>query len=236
MHPRLLSSWPATHLTSAEPDEAAFIRAVYRWMFGGLLLTAAAAWWTISSPMMQQLILGTPGVFLMLLIAELLLVFALSAEVARLTPAAAAAIFFVYALFNGFTFSAIAFAYAHATIASAFVTAAAMFGVMSIAGMATRRDLASFGALLVMALIGIVIAAAVNLFLRADALSFAISVAAVLVFAGLTAWDTQKLKRMALWSEPGATPLVITGALALYLDFLNLFLVLLQLFGRRERR
>jgi FtsH-binding integral membrane protein len=236
MSPGQLFSWPQPHILETESGERGFIRAVYGWMFGGLLLTAAAAWWTVSSPAMRQLIFGTPAVFLVLLVAELALVFALSFGVMRMSPGAAAGIFLVYSLLNGLTLSGIAFAYARATVATAFVVAAVMFGAMSIVGMTTRRDLTSLGGLLSMALIGIIIASVLNLFLRSSNLNFAISIIGVIVFVGLTAWDTQKLKQLPAMAEGDATRLAVVGALTLYLDFINLFLMLLQLFGGRRRR
>jgi len=226
--------WDQRHFAEHGSVENTFIRAVYGWMFAGLLLSALAALWTIASAPMRQLVLGTPGIFLALLVAELGLVFWLSAGVARMGPSTAAGVFLVYSLMNGLTLSGILLAYATATIVPAFMVAASMFGVMSLLGYIARRDLASLGGFLTMALVGIVIASVVNLFLRLDSVMFLISVFGVFVFAGLTAWDTQKMKTISAEAGNDAR-FAIVGALALYLDFLNLFLMLLQLFGGRRR-
>jgi FtsH-binding integral membrane protein len=144
--------------------------------------------------------------------------------------------FLVFSLINGLTLSVIFFAYTQATIFQAFVTAAGMFGAMSVYGMVTKRDLTSWGSFFFMGLIGLVIASIVNVFIHSSALGFMVSVLGVLVFVGLTAWDTQKLKSYATVTGPMQENLAIIGALALYLDFINLFLMLLRLFGGGDRR
>jgi FtsH-binding integral membrane protein len=228
-------AWISSSTAETDLRVRTFIRSVYAWMFGGLLLTAFAAVWVVSSPAMQQLVFGTPLRWV-LLIAEFGLVVILSAALRRLSPAAAASMFLVFSLINGLTLSVIFFAYTQATIFQAFVTAAGMFGAMSVYGMVTKRDLTSWGSFFFMGLIGLVIASIVNVFIRSSALGFMVSVLGVLVFVGLTAWDTQKLKSYATVTGPMQENLAIIGALALYLDFINLFLMLLRLFGGGDRR
>jgi FtsH-binding integral membrane protein len=213
----------------------AFIRSVYAWMFGGLLLTAFSALWVASSTAMQQLIFGNRMMLIVLIVAEFGLVIAISAGMRRFSPAAAASMFLVYSLLNGLTLSAIFFVYKQTSIVQAFVVAAAMFGAMSVYGLVTKRDLTSWGSFFFMGLIGIVICSVVNLFLHSSGMSFVISLVGVFVFVGLTAWDTQKLKSYATVGGPMQENLAIFGALALYLDFINLFLFLLRIFGDRRR-
>lgn len=217
--------------------EDTFIRSVYRWMFGGLTLTTLAAFWVASSAGLQRLLFDTPGLALGLFVAEIVLVFVLSAAVNRLTPPTAAAMFLVYSLLNGFTLSSLALVYATSEIFQAFATAALMFAAMSIYGFATKKDLTSWGAFLFMALIGLVIASFISHFSRWPEFTFTVTVMGVFVFLGLTAWDTQKLKTLAATvDEEHAASYAVVGALSLYLDFLNIFLMSLRLFGRRERR
>ncbi len=228
-------AWISSSTAETDLRVRGFVRTVYAWMFGGLLLTAFAAVWVVSSPAMQQLVLVGPLRWV-LIIAEFGLVIGLSAALKRLSPAAAASMFLVFSLLNGLTLSVIFFAYTQATIFQAFVTAAGTFGAMSVYGMVTKRDLTSFGSFFFMGLIGIVLASIVNIFLHSSALSFGISVIGVFVFVGLTAWDTQKLKAYATVTGPMQENLAIIGALALYLDFINLFLMMLRLFGGDRRR
>jgi FtsH-binding integral membrane protein len=214
--------------------EREFIRSVYAWMFGGLILTSLAALWVVNSVSMQQLIFGTPLRWV-LLVAELGLVFYLSFRITKMSPAAAASVFLVFSLLNGLTLSAIFFVHTNVAIYQAFFTAAGMFGAMSIYGMVTKRDLTSLGSFMFMGLIGIVICSVINIFLKSSALGFAISFIGVFVFLGLTAYDTQKLKAYATAPQLREN-LAVYGALALYLDFINLFLMLLRLFGGGDRR
>jgi len=213
----------------------AFIRSVYAWMFGGLLLTAFASLWVVSSPSMQQLILHNPVMMIVLIIAEFGLVIAISAGLQRFSAATAASMFLVYSLLNGLTLSVILFAYTASSVVQAFVVAAGMFGAMSVYGMVTKRDLTSWGSFFFMGLIGIVLCMFVNFFVASSGLTFIISIIGVFVFVGLTAWDTQKLKSYATVGGPMQENLAIYGALRLYLDFLNLFLFLLRIFGDRRR-
>jgi FtsH-binding integral membrane protein len=219
----------------AERTRAMF-RSVYGWMFGGLLLTAVASLWVVASPAMQQLIYANRMVPWILMLGELGLVIYLSAGLRRMSPAAAASAFLVFSLLNGLTLSAIFFVYTASSIVQAFVTAAGMFGAMSVYGMVTKRDLTSWGSFFFMGLIGVVICSLVNIFVNSSALSFVISIVGVFVFVGLTAYDTQKIKTLATAAGPDVhDKIAIYGALSLYLDFINLFLMLLRLFGDRRR-
>ena len=212
--------------------ERTFIRTVYGWMFGGLLLTALAALWVVMSPPMQQIVRSA---YIFLIIAELGLVFFLSFRIQKMTPATAAGSFFVFSVLNGLTLSSIFFVYSLGSITQAFVAAAGMFGAMSIYGLVTKRDLSSWGSFFFMGLIGIIIVSVVNIFMRSDGLSFVISVVGVFVFIGLTAYDNQKLKAYAAHATGSqVTNFAVIGALALYLDFINLFLMLLRLLGGRR--
>jgi hypothetical protein len=188
---------------------------------------------------MLQLIFKNPIIFYGLIIAELALVFTLSARVAKMKASTATAMFIGYAALNGLTLSFIFLAYTQSSIASTFFICAATFVACSIYGMTTKRDLTSLGGFMTMGLIGIIIASVVNLFVRSSGMSMIISYVGVLVFVGLTAYDTQKLKTMAL-SQPADLDAgvirkgAIMGALSLYLDFINLFLMLLRILGNRE--
>jgi FtsH-binding integral membrane protein len=228
-------AWISASTAEMETRTRAFIRSVYGWMFGGLLTTAFAALWVVMSPAMQQIVLGTPFVRFGLIIAELGIVFWLSFRIRVMAPSTAAAAFLVYSLLNGLTLSVIFWAYTGGTITLAFLTAAGMFGAMAIYGMVTKRDLTSIGSFFFMGLIGIVICMFVNMFLKSDGLSFVISLLGVVIFLGLTAWDNQKLKAMATATGPQLESFAVIGALTLYLDFINLFLFLLRLFGGRRR-
>lgn len=214
--------------------ERTFIRSVYAWMFGGLLITALAATWVAISPAMQTLVLQNRVVFFGLMIAEIGMVMYLSFRIQKISPAVAASLFFVYSLLNGLTLSVILFIYTAGSIVQAFVVAAGMFGAMSIYGLVTKRDLTSWGSFFFMGLIGVLLCGIVNIFLKSNAMSFVISIVGVFVFVGLTAYDTQKLKSYATVTGPQATNFAVIGALALYLDFINLFLMLLRLLGGRR--
>jgi FtsH-binding integral membrane protein len=171
-----------------------------------------------------------------LLLAPLALVFFLSFRIQHLAPATAQGLFFFYAALLGVSLAPIFLIYTHGSIARVFFISAASFGALSLYGYTTQRDLSPFGSFLIMGLFGIILASLVNIFLASSALQFAISVVGVLVFAGLTAWDTQRIKEMYDVNDDGtiAGRKAIMGALTLYLDFINLFLMLLRLFGDRR--
>ena len=209
------------------------IRAVYAWMGGGLMITALMAMVTISSPAMINALLGNRLVFYGLIFGELGLVIAISGAINRLSAAMASLLFVLYAALNGVTFSVIFAVYTAESIGSTFVITAATFGAMSVYGYVTKRDLTGWGSFLFMGLIGVVIASVVNIFTRSSAAAWVISALGVIVFTGLTAYDTQKIKAMAAAGAEGRKPAIL-GALTLYLDFINLFLMLLRLLGNRR--
>ena len=216
-----------------------FIRSVYNWMAIGLGLTGFIALYVSNSPNMIRLIYGNQVLFFGLIIGELGLVFYLSARVQKIQASTATALFILYAALNGVTLSFIFLIYTSSSITSTFFICAATFVSCSIYGMVTKRDLTSLGGFMAMGLIGIIIASVVNMFIRSSGMSMIISYIGVFVFVGLTAYDTQKLKNMALTQPAGLEAgLVrkgaIMGALALYLDFINLFLMLLRILGSRR--
>ena len=211
--------------------EAAFIAKVYRWMAAGLAITGLFALGVAESPGLQRVILGNPIVFFGLIIGELVMVVAFSRVLRTATFGTAAAMFLTYCAVSGLTLSSIFFFYSRQSIASTFFITGGTFAAMSAYGTLTKKDLTGWGQFLMMGLIGILVAIVVNIFLRSDALSFVLSCAGVVVFTGLTAYDAQKIKA---YATAGDERLALHGALNLYLDFVNLFLMLLRLFGRRR--
>jgi FtsH-binding integral membrane protein len=216
-----------------------FVRSVYNWMCIGLALTGFLAYYVSTSPTLLALVFGNPVVFFGLIIGELVMVFALAGWVERMSPTTATALFLGYAALNGVTLSVIFLAYARASIVSTFFICSATFAACSVYGWTTKKDLTSWGGFLTMGLIGIVIASLVNLFIRSNAMTMIISYIGVIVFVGLTAYDTQKIKVLALTQPDGVDGsvtrrLAIHGALTLYLDFINLFLMLLRILGGRR--
>ncbi len=213
----------------------AYMLGVYNYMAGGLLLTGVVAYGAAASGLYQA-IAGTAFIWIVLL-APLALVMFLSFRIERMSLGTAQLTFWTYAGLVGLSLSGIFLIYTGASITRVFFIAAATFGATSLYGYTTRSDLSRFGSFLFMGLIGIVIASLVNIFLASSALQFAISIIGVLVFVGLTAWDTQRIKEIYIEGEDAAVAgkKAIMGALALYLDFLNLFLLMMQLFGDRRR-
>jgi uncharacterized protein len=214
---------------------ARFFNVVYAWMAAGLALTAVVAWWVSTRPDIMLMVRG-PGLII-LVIAQLALVWTISAAVNKLSAPVATVLFMLYSALNGLTLSIIFLLYTRATLGSTFLVTAGTFGAMSVYGMVTKRDLTRFGSLLFMALIGLVLASLVNIFLRSPAFYWVITYAGVLIFVGLTAYDTQRLKLIAVETADApemAARLAINGALALYLDFINLFLLLLRIMGDRR--
>lgn len=209
------------------------IRQVYAWMGAGLTVTAFVALFTLSSPVILQAVAGNRLIFFGLMIAELALVFTLSGAINRLSEFNATAIFIAYSALNGVTLSILALVYTASSITSTFVTTAGMFGAMSLYGYMTKKDLSSWGSFLFMGLIGVVIASVVNIFVGSSSVSWVISGIGVIVFTGLTAYDTWKIKAMAAQGIEGRKPAIL-GALTLYLDFINLFLMLLRFTGNRR--
>jgi len=213
-----------------------FIRSVYNWMAIGLGLTGLMAFYVSNNASLMKLIFGNQLLFFGLIIGELVLVFSLAGRAHKMQASTATGLFILYAALNGVTLSAIFLIYTRASITSTFLICAATFVACSIYGMTTKRDLTSLGGFLTMGLIGIIIASVVNLFVRSSGMSMIISYIGVLVFVGLAAYDTQKLKTMALSQPAGLDAAVVRkgavlGALSLYLDFINLFLMLLRILG-----
>ncbi|HYR27867.1 MAG TPA: Bax inhibitor-1/YccA family protein [Thermoanaerobaculia bacterium] len=211
-----------------------FVRGVYAWMFGGLAITTASALWVLYSPAMQQLVLGNRFVFYGLLIGEFALVMWVQARITRMSAATAASMYLVYSLLNGLTLSVIFLIYTSGTIFQAFATAAIMFGGMSIYGYVTKRNLTSIGSFLVMGAWGLFAGFLINMFLKSSALDLALSAVGVFVFLGIAAYTNQQLKTMAVSPEYREN-LTVLGALWLYITFINLFLMLLRLFGGGRR-
>jgi FtsH-binding integral membrane protein len=213
----------------------AFLRGVYGWMAVGLGLTAAVAYVVAGTPAILNVLVANRLIFFGLMLAELGLVVYLSARVGRLAPSTAAMLFLTYSAMNGVTLSLILLVYTGESIANAFVVSAVMFGALAMYGSTTARSLAGVGQFAFMGLVGVIVASIVGFFWHSDALQFLIAFAGVIVFTALTAWDAQRLKQMALQlpgGEVGAYGIV--GALSLYLDFINLFLMLLRLTGNRR--
>jgi uncharacterized protein len=232
------SAFSPTAAATAE-RVTAFLRKVYGWMFVGLGVTAAVAVGVAGSPAVMQMIASNMILFLVLAFGQLGLVFYLSARVAKLAPATAAVLFLVYAALNGVLFSFIFMMYTKTSIATTFLVAAGMFGALALYGSTTKRSLAGWGQFLFMGFIGVFLALLVTSFWKTAAssagLQFGITIVGVIVFTGLTAWDAQRLKVMATSLPDGRTgSYAVVGALSLYLDFINLFLFLLRLFGRRD--
>jgi FtsH-binding integral membrane protein len=213
----------------------AFLSKVYGWMFFGLLVTAMTAFGVASSPAIIEIVFGNRLVFWILLIAQLGLVFYLSARVDKVAPTTAAGLFILYSALTGVTSSVILLLYTGASITSTFIITAGMFGATAVFGTVTKRSLAGMGQFLFMGLIGLILASIVGLFWQSGALQFVISVVGVLVFTGLTAWDAQRLKQMAVALPDGRIgAYAVVGALSLYLDFINLFFFLLRFTGSRR--
>jgi FtsH-binding integral membrane protein len=213
----------------------AFLRGVYGWMATGLAITAATAFVVASTPVLVSAIVTNRVLFWGILIAQLGIVFGLSARVHRLAPSTAALLFIVYSALTGVTMSVILLAFTGQSVATTFMVTAGMFGALAFYGTVTRRDLSGLGSFLFMGLIGVVLASIVGLFWQSDALQFVISFIGVIVFTGLTVYDAQRLKAMALATPGGQIgSYQVVGALTLYLDFINLFLFLLRFTGSRR--
>ena len=216
-----------------------YVAGVMRKVFGkmalGLFVTAITSFLMLASPTLMGLLFSTSMTIWILFAAELGLVIYLSARIDKLSTGTATALFYVYSILNGVALTPIFLAYTGASIATTFAITAGTFGAMAIFGYVTRQDLSKIGSFLFMALIGLIVCGLVNLFLRNSMMELLISCAGVLIFVGLTAWDTQAIKRMCAEADPSMLGKVATmGALTLYLDFINLFLHLLRIFGSRD--
>jgi FtsH-binding integral membrane protein len=226
---------PVPGALGADARVSAFLRTVYGWMFVGLGITAVTALAIASSPNVIAGLAANPLLFWGLMIAQLGMVFYLSARVASLSPGTASALFMFYSFLTGVTFSFLFFAYTKESIATAFGVSAGMFGALAVYGTTTQRSLAGWGSFLFMGLVGVVLASIVGMFWRNDTMQFVIGIVGVIVFTGLTAYDAQRLKAMALSLPEGQTGAYgVVGALSLYLNFINLFLSLLRVLGNRR--
>jgi hypothetical protein len=214
---------------------AGVMRKVYGKMTLGLLATAATSYLVFSSQALMNLLFSSPATIWLLFAVELGLVIYLSARIDKLSSGTATALFYAYSILNGVALTPIFLAYTGVSIATTFAITAGTFGAMTIFGYVTRQDLSKIGSYLFMALLGLIVCILVNLFMQSSMFSLLISCAGVLIFVGLTAWDTQAIKRMCAEADPTMTGKVATmGALTLYLDFINLFIHLLRFFGSRN--
>ena len=214
---------------------AGVMRKVYGKMTLGLLVTALTSFLMLSSDAVMNVFMSSSILFFGAFILELGLVFYLSARIDKLSTGTATLLFYLYSMMNGVTLTPIFLVYTGASIATTFAITAGTFGAMTLFGYLTRQDLSKFGSFLTMALLGLIVCLVVNMFMRSGMFSLLISCAGVLIFVGLTAWDTQAIKRMCAGSDSSMTGKVATmGALTLYLDFINLFIYLLRFFGSRD--
>ncbi len=219
-------------------EQQRFMVRVYNWMASGLALTGLVAWIIANDQTLSQTILTSPILVIGLILAQLGLVFWLASSVMRMSAMTAMSVFMGYAGLMGVTMSSIFIIYPVATISSAFVVTAGTFAVMSFIGYTTKRDLTDLGGFLLMGLIGIILASLVNFWLQSPAVQWAVTYLGLFIFIGLTAYDTQKIKQMNIIGNEGTdedTKEAIRGALTLYLDFINMFLFIIQIMaGNRE--
>ena len=213
-------------------------RKVYQYMALGLILTSLTAWLTVASPAMIQFFYGSRAPLIIAALAELGLVFYLSATIAKHSASTSLLLFGLYSVLNGITISVVLLVYTQESVYTAFLSTAGMFGAMSVYAMYTKRDITTWGSFLRMGLWGLIIAMVINMFVGSSAAETVISVMGIIIFMGLTAYDTAKIKSMAESSgmndDESLGKVAVIGALALYLDFINLFLYLIRLFGKRR--
>ena len=222
---------------SVAAEQQRFMVRVYNWMTAGLAITGFMAFYVSNNETIMGIIFGNPFMPIVLIIVQIGLVFWLASRVMQMSVSQATGVFMVYSGLTGITFSFIFVVYTSASITSTFLVTAGTFGAMSLYGYTTKKDLTSWGSFLVMGLIGIIIASVVNMFMQSSMMHMIITYAGVLIFVGLTAYDTQKIKEMNILGNEGTdedTKEAIRGALTLYLDFINLFLMLLRLMGDRR--
>ncbi|MBE6323883.1 MAG: Bax inhibitor-1/YccA family protein [Bacteroidales bacterium] len=213
------------------------MRSVYYWMAGALAITGLTAMLVANNPALLNFLFSSPTLVWGLLIGEIVLVLILSAAINRLSFSTATLLFILYSVINGVTLSSIFVVYTQGSIASTFFITAGMFGGLALYGSVTKKDLSGMGRFLFMTLIGLIIASIVNIFMHSEMLYWITTFVGVLVFAGLTAWDAQKIQQMALMADDvneSTQKMALLGALTLYLDFINLFLYLLRIFGKRN--
>lgn len=224
-------------LSREQVSEQGFLSQVYFWMAMGLLLTGFVSWWFLNTPALLSALVKSSGLILVLVIVQFGLVLWLSAATLRMSLTTATAGFSIYATLNGILFSTIFVLYTQTSIASTFLVTAGMFAAISLYGFVTKRNLSSIGSLCFMALVGLILASLVNLFLKNPLLDWVLTYFGIAIFVGLTAYDTQKLKLLHAqqYDSPGTMKkIALLGALTLYLDFINLFILLLRLLGRRR--
>ena len=220
---------------AGEIDLQAILRQVYTWMVLGMLITAGVAYVTVSTSLIN--LAANPIILIVAIIAEFALVLVISRGLNRLSAGTATLLFMLYAALNGFTLSMVLLDFTFGSVFLAFASTAALFGVMSVIGYTTKVDLSKMGTYLMMGVIGLVIAMVINMFVGSSLLDTIISLAGVLIFTALTAYDTQRIGRMAAqmsMNGDAALKFGIFGALKLYLDFINMFLFVLRLTGRRR--
>lgn len=232
-------SYSSPNVTRADvAKESGIISQVYAWMTAGLLTTGAIAAFVANTPALVNFITGSNIIFFGLLILEIVMVWVLAANIGRMSAGLATGMFLTYAALNGLTLSVIFLAFTAESIATTFFVTAGTFGAMSLYGYTTKQDLTKIGNILVMALIGFIIGSVVNIFLASTALYWILTYAGIVIFIGLIAWDTQKIKRLIAQNAGGNDSsfqrIAILGALILYLDFINLFLLLLRILGNRR--
>ncbi len=221
--------------SEAQTRVSAYFTQVYGWMAAALCISGATAWYTAGSGLLIETMMAHPGLFYGAMIAELVLVVVLSAMLHRMSMPVAMLMFVAYSALTGFTLSTIFLVYTAASIGSTFLLAALIFGVMAVYGLFTNRNLGAWGGFLIMSLVGIIVASLVNLFLKSPMIDWITAYAGIVIFSGLAAYDHQKLKAMCLMSQGESLgKLAICGALNLYLDFINLFLSLLRVYGKRQ--
>jgi hypothetical protein len=231
-------SQPFDYATPGVRDKSVihFFNAVYAWMAVGLAVTASVGW-LISSNTASMKHFMSGGALIGIFVVQIILVIAISGAINRISAGVATALFVLYAAINGLLFASIFLVYSLPSIAGTFIACAAMFGAMSLYGLFTKTDLTSMGKIMFMALIGLIVASVVNIFVANSALYWLISYAGVLIFAGLTAYDTQRLQAIANQTQGNAAlaaRLSVSGALMLYLDFINMFLLLLRIMGKQK--
>ncbi|MCC6424276.1 MAG: Bax inhibitor-1/YccA family protein [Phycisphaerales bacterium] len=230
-------SVPWAQSDASDRTAGRFMNSVYAWMCVGLALTAVVAWGTSQSPAVLKMIFGS-GLVWALIIAELVLVVVISSAVNKINASVATGLFLLYAALNGLTLCSVFLMYNLPALGGAFAVSAGMFGVTSFYGYVTKRDLSRLGSLMFMALIGLILASVVNIFVASSALYWLVTYAGVFIFVGLTAYDTQKLKQLSYQVEGNSAlsaRMSIVGSLMLYLDFINLFLFMLRIMGGGRR-
>ena len=213
-------------------------RKVYQYMALGLILTSFFAWFSVSNESMIRLLFSSQVPMIVLCVAELALVFGLSLGINKISAGTALMLFVIYSILNGLTCSVLLLVYTSESVYKAFLSTAGMFGAMSLYGLYTQRDLTSMGSFLRMGLFGLIIAMVINIFVGSSTAEFYISIFGVIIFMGLTAFDTAKIKQLSLGlngaDDEAMGKIAVIGALELYLDFINLFIYLLRIFGRRR--